>query len=110
MKKKNYCDLENLTRDAETIYIICPKLTCDGFENDSMLCESNCPEKEAYKIIHCRYGHPNKLKISQGGWYRPNCSEEKCFTTICGAKITKYARISLESISIFLNKEFRRAV
>ncbi|MGV8169201.1 MAG: hypothetical protein ACP5N3_04050 [Candidatus Nanoarchaeia archaeon] len=105
--KKQQINLENVLRDAETKYIICPESTCDYFEKNPTLCESDCPEKESYKIIHCRYGHPNKLEMKESDWRRLSCSEG-CYANILGARITKSVRIPLDAVSIFLETEFKK--
>ena len=106
-KMKDESNLENFVRDADTKYIICPELACDYFEKNPNLCESDCPEIESYKIIHCRYGHPNKLEMKESDWRRLNCSEG-CCANIFGARITKYERIPLNFVNEFLKTKFKK--
>jgi len=53
-KKNMDPDWNNLVRDDETIYIICPDLNCEGFIEDNMWCESkgtyfpSCPKKDKH--------------------------------------------------------------
>lgn len=105
--KKPKINLTNIIRDAETKYIICPESACDYFEKNPNLCESDCPERESYKIIHCRYGHPNKLEMKESDWRRLSCSEG-CYANIHGTRTTNYLRIPLDLVSKFLKTEFRK--
>ena len=105
-KMEHEINLENFVRAADTKYMICPNSTCDYFEKNPALCESDCPEKESYKIIHCRYGHPNKLEMKESDWRRLSCSEG-CYANILGARITKYARIPFDFVNKFLKIKFK---
>lgn len=103
----------NLKRDEETIYIICPDSDCKGFTEEHMWCESSgtyypkCPsQNKAYKILHCHRGHPNKLEIDLCSWTRVGCSHENCHAASFHLMSGKYSRILLEFVEEFLKKEF----
>lgn len=107
-------DWDNLRRDNNTIYIICPDVYCKGFTEPQMRCENIgyhnvpvCPHKEeASKILHCYHGHPNKLAIDYGSWNRVDCQEKDCYSSSFKLTGGKYRRVLLNTLDDFLLKPF----
>jgi hypothetical protein len=104
---------KNLKRDSETNYIVCPDMNCDGFTKDRLQCTSSgtyfpgCPEKDkGFRVLHCHDGHPHKLPLDEGEWYRVNCKEKNCYSSSFKSMSGKYSKIPIELYDEFLEKEF----
>jgi hypothetical protein len=103
-----------LIRQSDITYIICPDLNCDGFKEDIMRCTNKgyfdmpvCPHKEeAYKILHCHEGHPNKLSIDHGMWHRVDCEKQGCYRSNFNLMSGKYYRVDMNLVDEFLLKPF----
>jgi len=105
----------NLKRDSDTNYIICPNIACDGFTKDHLQCTSSgrytpsCPMKDkGFRVLHCDYGHPNKLPLDECEWRRIDCRNKDCFSSNFSLMSGKYEKIPLELYDEFLEKEFVR--
>lgn len=113
-KQKEFEDFFNdLKRDSKTNYIFCPDINCDGFYKKNLQCISSgtyfpsCPKKdEGFRILHCVFGHPNKLPLDYGNFRRVDCSYENCFSSSFNLMSGKYVRIPIERYKEFLKKEF----
>lgn len=111
-------DWENLKRDSKTNYIICPDMSCQGFDKKPLQCKislrggieygfESCPKRDlAYKILHCSEGHPNKLEIDGCTFRRMNCSHEYCMSISFEQMNDIYVRIPLDLVEEFLKKPF----
>ncbi len=104
--------------NANTIYILCPDMSCNGWQEKNLRCNNRkenylgleiCPNyDEARKMIFCYLGHLNILPIDYSSWKRVDCSHKDCnavsFTLMSG----NYWRIPLNKLEHFLKLPFER--
>lgn len=103
--------------NAETTYIICPDISCNGFLEDRLRCtvspksymdnkpEDVCPfYDKGKKVLFCFRGHPNELELDEGTWHRIDC---KCGASSFQLMSGKYHRVPLENYEEFLKIPFK---